>query len=123
MTVGLLLAMIMWSTPRFALMFRTLFFLPYLLPIVVVGLVWNWIYHPLYGVLNSFLELMGLDSLTRGWLADGDTALYAVLGQPSGVLSDSSPSRCSPAFRVSTRMWSMLPQSTEPTGCNGPGTW
>jgi raffinose/stachyose/melibiose transport system permease protein len=78
--IGLTLALIMWSTPRFALVFRTLFFLPYLLPIVVVGLVWNWIYHPLYGVLNSFLEFMGLDSLTRGWLADGDTALYAVLG-------------------------------------------
>jgi ABC-type sugar transport system permease subunit len=77
--IGLLLALIMWSTPRFALVFRTLFFLPYVLPIVVVGLVWNWIYHPLFGVLNTFLESVGLDSLTRGWLADGDTALLAVL--------------------------------------------
>jgi ABC-type sugar transport system permease subunit len=77
--IGLMLALIMWSTPRFALVFRTLFFLPYVLPIVVVGLVWNWIYHPLFGVLNTFLESVGLDSLTRGWLADGDTALLAVL--------------------------------------------
>jgi raffinose/stachyose/melibiose transport system permease protein len=77
--IGLTLALIMWTTPRFALVFRTLFFLPYVLPIVVVGLVWNWIYHPLFGVLNTFLESVGLDSLTRGWLADGDTALLAVL--------------------------------------------
>jgi len=94
--------------------------LPYLLPIVVVGLVWNWIYHPLYGVLNSFLELMGLGSLTRGWLADGDTALYAVLGAAIWSAFDSSLSCCSPAFRVSTRMWSMLPRSTALTGCSEP---
>jgi raffinose/stachyose/melibiose transport system permease protein len=78
--IGLLLALILWtSTPRLALVARTLFFLPFVLPIVVVGLVWTWIYHPLYGVLNSLLRAIGLDSLTRGWLGDSDTALLAVL--------------------------------------------
>jgi raffinose/stachyose/melibiose transport system permease protein len=79
--IGLLLALILWtSTPRVALIARTLFFLPFVLPIVVVGLVWGWIYHPLYGVLNSIFQTIGLDSLTRGWLGDPNTALLAVLG-------------------------------------------
>lgn len=46
--IGLLLALVLWTTPRFTLLFRTLFFLPFILPIVAVGLVWQWIYHPLW---------------------------------------------------------------------------
>jgi raffinose/stachyose/melibiose transport system permease protein len=79
--IGLLLALILWSSkPRLGLAFRTFFFLPYILPVVVVGLVWGWIYHPIFGVINTLLELIGLDSLTRGWLGDPGTALLSVLG-------------------------------------------
>jgi ABC-type sugar transport system permease subunit len=55
------------------------FFMPYVLPQVAVGVVWGWIYEPSRGWLNKVLELVGLDALTRGWLGDPDTALYAVL--------------------------------------------
>jgi raffinose/stachyose/melibiose transport system permease protein len=77
--IGLTLALILWSNTRGSLAFRTLFFLPTVIPVVVIGLVWQWIYHPLYGVLNSALEFVGLDSLTRGWLGDSTTALPSVL--------------------------------------------
>lgn len=78
--IGLLLALVLWTTPKFTLPFRTLFFLPFILPIVVVGLVWQWIYHPLWGPLNRVLDALGLEAISRGWLADPNTALYAVLG-------------------------------------------
>jgi raffinose/stachyose/melibiose transport system permease protein len=77
--IGLLEALLVWSGTRGTLFFRTLFFLPFVLPLVVVGLVWQWIYHPLYGVVNKVLDGVGLESLSRGWLADPHTALYAVL--------------------------------------------
>jgi ABC-type sugar transport system permease subunit len=78
--LGLLEALLVWTgSQRGSLFFRTLFFLPFVLPLVVVGIVWQWIYHPLFGVLNSVLDAVGLDSLSRGWLADQHTALYAVL--------------------------------------------
>jgi raffinose/stachyose/melibiose transport system permease protein len=77
--IGLLLALILWSTPRGALFFRTVYFIPFILPVVVIGIVWGWIYHPLFGGLNSLLSWIGLDSLTRGWLGDPTTALPAVL--------------------------------------------
>jgi raffinose/stachyose/melibiose transport system permease protein len=77
--LGLLEALLVWSSGRGSLVFRTLFFLPFVLPLVVVGIVWQWIYHPLFGVVNKVLDGVGLEGLSRGWLADPHTALYAVL--------------------------------------------
>lgn len=36
------------------------------------------IYHPSYGLLNSFLGMLGLESWQREWLGDTETALIAV---------------------------------------------
>jgi raffinose/stachyose/melibiose transport system permease protein len=77
--LGLFEALLVWSGVRGSLLFRTLFFLPFVLPLVVVGIVWQWIYHPLFGILNKVLDGVGLEGLSRGWLADPHTALYAVL--------------------------------------------
>lgn len=58
--------------------FRTIAYLPAILPTIVVVLLWKWIYNPQYGLLNQFLELVGLDGLTTGWLTNSGTALWAV---------------------------------------------
>jgi ABC-type sugar transport system permease subunit len=60
-------------------MFRTAFFLPQVLSPVIIGIVWGWVYNPLFGLLNKTLDRMGLESISRGWLGDPDVALYAVL--------------------------------------------
>jgi raffinose/stachyose/melibiose transport system permease protein len=77
--LGMFEALLVWSSGRGSLVFRTLFFLPFVLPLVVAGIVWQWIYHPLFGVVNKVLDGVGLEGLSRGWLADPHTALYAVL--------------------------------------------
>jgi raffinose/stachyose/melibiose transport system permease protein len=77
--IGLFEALLVWSGARASLLFRVLFFLPFVLPLVVVGIVWQWIYNPLFGVVNKVLDGVGLHALSRGWLADPHTALYAVL--------------------------------------------
>src|SRR5215212_9251041 len=48
-------------------------------PSVVAGIIWGWIYNPLFGVLNALLDGVGLESISKGWLGDPDTALWAVL--------------------------------------------
>jgi raffinose/stachyose/melibiose transport system permease protein len=58
--------------------FEVAFFMPYILSLVVVGVIWRWIYNPAFGVLNEFLRQMGLSSLTHAWLGDSDTALFSV---------------------------------------------
>ncbi len=57
--------------------FRTLLFLPQVVASVVVATTWVSIYSP-DGLSNQLLRLLGLGSLTRAWLGDFDTALFAV---------------------------------------------
>lgn len=80
MAIGLLLAMLLWRRPRGFTLFRTVFFMPQVLSAVVIGIIWSWIYNPLFGNLNKLLKLVGLGDLARGWLGDPAVALYAVLG-------------------------------------------
>jgi raffinose/stachyose/melibiose transport system permease protein len=79
LVLGLGLALLLWGVRRGATGYRVAFFLPFVLPTVAVGVVRGWIYAPTRGWLNRALEAIGLDGLTRGWLGDPDTALYAVL--------------------------------------------
>ena len=57
--------------------FRVVFFLPQVLPLVVVGITWRWLYSE-DGVVNQFLSAVGLDAITRAWLGDYDFALIAL---------------------------------------------
>jgi ABC-type sugar transport system permease subunit len=75
--IGFVLAVLLWETGLRT--FRMIFFIPFILPGVVIATVWSWIYNPIFGVLNAGLNTIGLESLTRGWLGDPNTALVAVL--------------------------------------------
>lgn len=76
---ALFLALILTSGIKGEGIFRTIYFIPVTLSTVVVGQLWMKIYNPNYGVLNSFLQSAGLESLTHNWLGDVDTALYCVI--------------------------------------------
>lgn len=58
--------------------YRTLFFFPNVLSVVVIGVLFQNIYAPGTGILNSGLEALGLSSLTRAWLGDPNTVLWAI---------------------------------------------
>jgi raffinose/stachyose/melibiose transport system permease protein len=77
--LGLLLALAIWGGVRLSPLWRTLYFIPFVLASIVVAISWTWIYNPLFGPLNQALEASGLGDLTRSWLGDADTALPAVL--------------------------------------------
>lgn len=57
--------------------FRTLLFLPQIVPMVVVALIWRRIYAP-EGPLNQGLHAVGLGGLARPWLGDFGLALPSV---------------------------------------------
>jgi raffinose/stachyose/melibiose transport system permease protein len=57
--------------------FRTVLFLPQVIPLVVTAVIWQMIYQP-EGPLNNALEAVGLGSLTKAWLGDFTWALPAV---------------------------------------------
>ena len=79
MVIGLLVAMLLWTTSGRTGVYRLLLFLPFVLPGVAVGIVWGWIYDPIHGSLNGLLGAVGLDALEHGWLGEPDTALLAVI--------------------------------------------
>ncbi|PYG01911.1 carbohydrate ABC transporter membrane protein 1, CUT1 family [Georgenia satyanarayanai] len=77
--LGLIAAAIIrkFATSRLAIIGRTVLFLPQVIPLVAAGIMWTWIMAT-DGVLNQFLRLIGLGSVTRAWLGDFDTALPGV---------------------------------------------
>lgn len=77
--IGLVLSVVLWTGVRGAIVFRTVYFLPMVLSPVVVGVIWGWIYNPLFGILNRGLRSIGLGAIAMGWLGEPATALYAIL--------------------------------------------
>ena len=59
--------------------YLAIYFMPVLISSVVIGQLWIKIYNPEYGVLNTLLRSMGLESWTRIWLGDKNTAMGACL--------------------------------------------
>jgi len=59
-------------------LFRTIAFFPATVTAVVVGLMWNWVYNPLYGVLDPTLAALGLGRFAGDWLGRPGTALVSV---------------------------------------------
>ena len=59
--------------------YRTVFFFPNVLALVVISVLWSFIYNPSFGILNSLLEGIGLGHLTHAWLGETGTVLKAVI--------------------------------------------
>lgn len=59
--------------------FRSAYFLPVILSVVIVGLVWSWFLNPSFGLLNKLLDKVGLGGLKRAWLAENPWALISVI--------------------------------------------
>jgi raffinose/stachyose/melibiose transport system permease protein len=64
---------------KFAPILRTVYFIPVLISITIVGLLFSFIYNPQFGLLNKLLTVVGLSEFTNGWLGDSSTAFYAVI--------------------------------------------
>jgi multiple sugar transport system permease protein len=58
---------------------RTLILLPWAIPPVVNGLMWQWIYDSKVGALNGLLVTIGAIPEYRGWLSDPTSALLALV--------------------------------------------
>ncbi len=58
--------------------FRTVFLYPLAISLIVTGLVWRWIMNPTLGV-QGFLQGLGFEGAAFNWLAQPDTAMYAII--------------------------------------------
>lgn len=78
---GLILAAILEDKliRRFQPFFRTIFFIPSVISIAVVGLLWQLLYNPEVGLVNGLLNAIGQSEWAHSWLGDSKTAIYAVV--------------------------------------------
>ena len=73
--IGLIIASLLFRS-KFRVIFSSVYFIPCTIPLVVAGIMWGWIYNPIFGLLNFSLDKLGLEFLKRNWLADPNLALY-----------------------------------------------
>lgn len=71
--IPLILAVILNSKIRGSEFFKTAYFLPFITPMIVIGIVWQWIFDPNIGVLNKVLQLH------INWLYDTHWAMPALI--------------------------------------------
>jgi len=78
-SIGLLLAALLTARRvRGVGFFRTIYFMPTMLSVVIVGFIWQLILSPLWGVAEGILRLVGLQHLFQPWLGLEGPALIAL---------------------------------------------
>jgi raffinose/stachyose/melibiose transport system permease protein len=77
--VGLFLAVLVADAGRGRTFFRIVFFAPFVLASVAVGAAWKFLYAPYFGILATVGSALGFHALTLAPLADGTTALWAIM--------------------------------------------
>lgn len=71
--IPLILAVILNSKIRGSEFYKTAYFLPFITPMIVIGVIWEWIFDPNIGLLNQFLNLH------INWLYDTHFAMPALI--------------------------------------------
>src|SRR5215207_194372 len=75
--LALAFALLVSRVSRLQWLWRLSFFAPYVLPVSVVVLIWNWLYQPGFGLINSYLTSLGLSEVN--WLGQPGVAMIAVV--------------------------------------------
>ena len=75
--LGFALALLLNTKVRFLGLWRTLFYLPSVVPIVALSVIWLYVLNARAGLLNSLLHAIGLPRVR--WFADPDYAMIAFL--------------------------------------------
>ncbi len=62
---------------RFKAFFRFIYFAPVVTTLVAIAVVWRYVYHPRFGLLNAAMGFVGIDPID--WLGDPDWAMPAII--------------------------------------------
>ncbi|MGZ3637368.1 MAG: carbohydrate ABC transporter permease [Ktedonobacterales bacterium] len=78
-TAGLALAIVLDRRLKFTRVYQSAIYLPMVLSLPVIGLMFTWFFKPDDGLVNTLLGYISNHKLSPGWLADPHLALAAVL--------------------------------------------
>lgn len=79
--IAIILALLVNRARKMGWFLRMAFFAPFVLPVSVVTMIWMWMYQPDGGLVNHYLQLLGIQSPEAAtlWLQDENTAMAAVV--------------------------------------------
>ncbi|MGN9812593.1 carbohydrate ABC transporter permease [Micromonospora sp. BQ11] len=75
--LGLLMALTLHRRQRGTAFYRAAFFLPYVLPVSAVTLIWSFLLNPDRGLLAPFLGFFGVEPIA--WLSSPDLAMWGIV--------------------------------------------
>lgn len=75
-TLGLAIALLIQSGTGLRSLYRTIYFMPVMATLIAMAVVWEFMLHPQFGLVNGLLRGAGLPAFS--WLQDRNTALYAL---------------------------------------------
>lgn len=77
---GVILAILIYKLgKREGAIYRLIIFMPVMLPLAIIGLLFAFILNPEMGLVNNFLKLIGAGSLAKAWLEDPSTAMWCLI--------------------------------------------
>ena len=77
--MGMLTAVLLNQKFKGRAIFRTLVFIPWLVPIIVAGMTWDWMLNPDFGIINYLILKVGLISEKINFLGDSRYAMATVI--------------------------------------------
>lgn len=75
--LGLIMALMLFAPIKGLRFFNTVYFLPFLMSTVAVGMLWVLMFDPINGIINVLVNSLGFENVA--WLSDEKIAMFAVL--------------------------------------------
>ncbi|UVH23005.1 sugar ABC transporter permease [Lacticaseibacillus paracasei] len=75
--LSLIIALLLNQVKIISGFFRTVYFLPFVTSTVAIAMVWNWMFHSNYGLINYLMGWFGIHPIN--WLTDPHYALLALI--------------------------------------------
>jgi len=72
-----LAVLVLKVAPRWRNVYRVILFSPTVISMAIACAIWLWMFHPLYGVLNTALRLVGVQG--PAWLSSSDWAIWSIV--------------------------------------------
>lgn len=77
LALGLVLAVLLYKKSKAVPIFRTALYLPNVMSMVCVSMVWLWLYNPNFGIFNRILEAIGI--APQKWLINPNQAMLCII--------------------------------------------
>jgi multiple sugar transport system permease protein len=79
LAMGLLTALVLNERFPGRVLFRTAILAPIAVPTVILALTWQWMYDPFYGLINHYLNLLGIIDGPKVWILQPNSSLWPLI--------------------------------------------